>query len=274
MTHVVWPTERFYWSVLDLPGIKRPGSLAPGVFALLEDEVPHDSESLHAVGVPISGGRLAVCSIESAAISDLPEEVLSLTPAGVPSFLKDQGAVATQFNLLTGRFEPGTLRRRRVRAHGLSAAAVLVCALLLSFGAHRRTVHWHDVAASTWAQRSTLIRVAVPNQKPGVLEEMNEQLGAVKKLTDSMREPNDAAVMLSQVLESWPTRASATPQLISVSQSGAVISVAIEGDPTPFLRAFVVPEGWEVDEPRLNSAGAVSRVSLQLRLAGGTIDAN
>jgi hypothetical protein len=58
-----------------------------------------------------------------------------------------------------------------------------------------------------------------------------------------------------------------------VSEAGATVSVSVEGDPTPFLKAMKPPPGWGMDEPRLNSADKLTRLTLQLRPAigaGGT----
>lgn len=272
--HFVWPVDRFYWSVLELPGIKRARPLGLGQNVLLEDDVPLESSSLHAVVVPLADGRVGVCSIDSTTLRDLPLNALSLTPESVPAFLQGYGIEAVQFNLLTGRFEPPSIRRRRTRNHAWAAVTIMLSVSLIAFGLHRRTVHWRESASAASAQRTALIADVVPSQASGALTALSNELGSVKEVLGSERQPIDAAVLLAQVLETWPTQVSVKPQSISVNQSGAVIAVAVDGDPTPFLRALVVPPGWELDEPRLNTSGTVSRVSLQLRWMGGNSGAN
>lgn len=269
-THLVWPVDRFYWSVLELPGIKRPRPFALGQNVLLEDDVPFDSACLHAVVVPLADGRVGVCSIDFATLRDLPLDALSLTPESLPTFLQGYGVEPKQFNLLTGRFEPASIRQNRTRNHAWAAATIMLSVSLIALGLHRRTVHWRESASAASAQRSALIADAVPSQTSGALTALSNQLGSVKEVLGSERQPMDAAVLLAQVLETWPTQVSAKPQSISVNQTGAVIAVAVDGDPTPFLRALAAPSGWELDEPRLNTSGTVSRVSLQLRWMGGS----
>jgi hypothetical protein len=54
---------------------------------------------------------------------------------------------------------------------------------------------------------------------------------------------------------------------VAVSGSSASVSGSVEGDPAPFLKALRPPAGWTMDEPRLNRADAVTRLTMQLRPA-------
>jgi hypothetical protein len=92
-----------------------------------------------------------------------------------------------------------------------------------------------------------------------------------KRLADAasqLRPPPDAAVALGAVLRAWPSGVSSKPQSLLVSESGATVSVTVQGDATPFLRAMKPPAGWTQDEPRLNSADSLTRLTLQLRPPG------
>ncbi|MBK9189241.1 MAG: hypothetical protein IPM33_09835 [Phycisphaerales bacterium] len=161
---LTWPTNRFYWATLDAPGVRRVGPIPTGLLPLLEDDVPANADDLHAVGVPLSGGRLGVCAAEAAALRAVPPGVLSLTPEALPSFLASQGLSPDQFNLLAGAFEPLPLRRRRFHRHAFAAGTVALCAALLAVGLHRRTAHWesytHD--ARTASQTIAAEAASVP----------------------------------------------------------------------------------------------------------------
>jgi hypothetical protein len=151
--HETWPMERFYWAVLEAPGYTRAGPLAPGLRPLLDDDVPVPGESLHAVGVPLGGGRLLVCAAERERLAGVDAGVLRLTPGDVPEFAG--GVDASGLNLLVGEFEPGLLRRARTRRHLLAMAACLLCAALVSVGLLRRAAGWntlaHDAGSATRA---------------------------------------------------------------------------------------------------------------------------
>ena len=61
-TTFAWPPERFYWSVLEAPGVRRPGPLPPGLLPEFQEDLPVPVEEVHAVSVPTGDGRLVVCA--------------------------------------------------------------------------------------------------------------------------------------------------------------------------------------------------------------------
>lgn len=258
--HATWPAERFYWCVLDAPGWSRSGPLPPGVLQRSDDEFPVPAAEGHAVGTPMPDGRLLVCAARRDELEGL--QVLSLTPESVPDF--GRGADPSRLNLLVGDFEPRVVRQARRRTHLVAAAAVLACGLVISAGLLRR--------ASAWSREAARIEQdAAAITPPGGAEALADQITAAHdaaQVTGAADAP-DSALALAAVLSGWPSSVACSAQSIAVDRTGASISVAVEGDPEPFLSALRPPPGWRLDEPRLVNVGATNRVSLKLRPTGG-----
>jgi hypothetical protein len=268
---VTWPAERFYWTVLDAPGLRHEGELPVGLLLLLQDDLPVELDRLHAVGVPLAGGRrLAVCAAERSELSAIAAGCLSLTPESLPPFLDGEGVAPDRFNLLVGSFEPRPIRVDRIKRHSLATGVVLLCGLLLAIGLHRRASHWRDLAGSAAVGAEQLATAAGPTGKPVDLTAEAARLRGTREALAKAAPPPDAALSLAAVLRAWPAVAPSKPQSISVNPTAVALSISIEGDPAAFLKALVPPAGWTLDEPRLNTADKVTRLSLQLRPAGRT----
>jgi hypothetical protein len=258
--HATWPAERFYWCVLDAPGWMKTGVPPPGMLQRLEDELPVPPAEVHAVGTPLPDGRLLVCAARRDELEGV--RALSLTPESLPDFV--DGGDPSRLNLLVGAFEPAVVSGTRTRTHLVAAAAVLACGLAISAGLLRRASSWSGAAAA-------LEREAAALTPPGAAEALTDQIAAAREaaqVAGAVGAP-DSALALAAVLSGWPSSVACSPQSIAVDRSGASISVAVEGDPEPFLSALRPPPGWRLDEPRLVNVGATNRVSLKLRPAGG-----
>lgn len=263
-THATWPAERFYWTVLDAPGWKHAGELPAGLVSVLEDDIPKSEGDLHAVCVPMPGGRLAVCAADRAALAELAPTTLALTPQAVPPFVEcDPGL----FNLLAGAFEPLPLRKARLRRHALAAATILLCGVLVAAGLYRRASRWDALATSARATSTQLAAAHSPTGKPDDLATEAARLRASREVIASTAQPPDAALVLAATLQAWPARVPSKPQSIAVGPTGVTISVSLEGDAAPFLRSFTPPAGWSLDEPRLNAADKLTRLTLHMRPA-------
>lgn len=257
--HMAWPADRFYWCVLDAPGWTKTGVPPPGMLQRLEDELPVPPAEVHAVGTPLTDGRLLVCAARRDELEGA--RALSLTPESLPDFV--DGGDPSRLNLLVGGFEPAVVCQARWRTHLVAAAAVLACGLALSAGLARRASSWSSAAA-------VLERDAAALTPPGGAEVLADQIAAARDAAEAAGAVSapDSAVALAAVLSGWPP-AACSAQSIAVDRTGASISVAVEGDPEPFLSALRPPPGWRLDEPRLVNVGATNRVSLKLRPAGG-----
>ena len=270
MTHATLPADRLYWAVIDAPGVKLAGELPPALVPMLEDDAPADIAELHAVCVPLSDGRLAICAAKRTQLTEIPAEVLSLTPDSLPDFAKFLGVSPAQFNLLVGPFEPRPIRTSRIKRHAFAAAIVLICGLLVATGLHRRASRWND---RTEAARVAALRVAATVSGADRPEDLAAEAARLRSTRDALATaapPPDASLVLAAVLHGWPAKVPSKPQSISVGQAEVSLSVAVEGDAAAFLKAFSTPPGWTLDEPRLNTADKVTRLALQLRPAGGT----
>ncbi len=266
---MTWPAERFYWAVLDAPGLARTGELPAGLLAMLEEDAPADGAELHAVCAPLEDGRLAACAAERSELAEIPTGVLSLIPASLPPFIGSAGFTPERFNLLVGPFEPPPVTRRRLKRHAFASATVLLCGLLIAVGLHRRASRWGEHAQSAQAAAVRLAAAASTPGGPKVLAAEAARLRGAREALAKAAPPLDASLALAAVLHAWPAGVPSKPQSIAVSPTGVSIAVSIEGDAAAFLRAFTPPTGWTLEEPRLNTADKVTRLALQLRPGGG-----
>lgn len=258
MTHLRWPSERFFWSVLDAPGWTRAGPLPSGLAPGLEDDVPVMFDQLHGVCAPRGDNRVLVCA---ARVDDLRGvDALSLTPDAVPEF--GGGVSPGTLNLLVGRFEPRAVRRARRLNHAVAASIVLACAGLAGLGFARRAGYWNLEAQARREAATAMVRAV----NPAGPEALSLELAALRRSsTHGSSTPPDASVALAAVLAGWPAKTPVRTQSILVTPAGASIAVAIEGEPTEFIRSLAPPTGWTVDEPRINSADTATRVFIQMR---------
>lgn len=252
-----WPSNRFYWSIIEGPARWCAGLLPPGLLAEAGDDFPIAIESLHAVGAADAEGRIVVCAVEHEALEALPSEVLSLRPREAPSGLDLD---VSAFELLVGRWEPRPLRRRRTQKHLTLASAVLACALLITLGLARRAGH-ADRAATAFARQSAKAILATGIPEPQLQETIRER----QALSTARRGAQlDAVPTLAALLAIWPTPASASVDSMTIASDRVLASVTLESDPKTFLEALTLPTGWRLDEPRLSSARSVTRLNLQL----------
>lgn len=263
------PAERMYWTILEGTGWKRSGVLPAEFLTLFEEEAPIDVTNIHAVCVPLADGGLAVCGVERREMEAVSASELSLTPAGLPSFLHGRAA-ASEFNLLVGAFEPSSIRIARARRHLVAAAVVLGCASMIALGLERRTSRWEAIGRSALVGTEVLMDGVFENDdgsRSAVarLDDELDRLGRVRLAFAEGNLPRDAGAPLGALLRAWPTGVPSTPNTIAVAPSGVTVSVSVEGDAAPFLRAFHAPEGWSLDEPRLSAADAVTRLTLHMR---------
>ncbi len=257
-----WPVQKFFWAVIDAPGLTRSGPLPPGLRAEFEEQVPVNIDELHIVCTPMEGGRLLACGAPFDAVAALGDSALTLTPQSAPPFVPD-GADMSNLNLLTGPLEPRPLRRARARRSALSIATVALCATLACVGLNRRTRAWEHEAGDAADAARLMARSVDPEMTELSLDVALESARRGAQVV--ARPPADAALALASLLTSWPTTVASRPLTLAVGADTASISVAVDGDPAPFLKAISPPPGWSLDEPRLMTAEKVSRLNLTLR---------
>lgn len=267
--HLRWPQERFFWSVLDAPGWKPSGVLPAALLEKLGEELPVDVASVHAIGAPLDDGRVVACGVAVDDLSTLDPVTLTLAPADIPSFIDiaDGQHVAEELNFLVGNWEPKPLSRARVRRHAFAAAAVALCGALVALGFTRRAGH-HETVRSLAAHETTRLLGSI---EPGAtIESLAAELKQLELAANVQTQTGrgaDAGIALGDLLRGWPKDVPSRPQAIAVTPTSATVSVAVEGDASPFLRAIKGPEGWAMAEPRLNAADNITRLTLQFQAA-------
>lgn len=267
--HPRWPAERFFWSVLEAPGWKASGALHAALLERFGEELPVDMATVHAVGVPMGDGTVLACAVPVDELAGLDPGALSLTPVDVPAFVhtSDGPLLAEQLNLLVGVWEPRPIRQARMRRHVFAAATVALCGLLAAVGFSRRAAH-DDASRSFAASESKRVLSSV--LPGGMIETLEAELKKVEFAAGVQRQVGrgaDAGIALGDLLKGWPKDVPSKPQAIAVTPSSATVSVAVEGDPSPFLRAIKGPDGWAMAEPRLNAADNITRLTLQFQPA-------
>jgi hypothetical protein len=269
--HQTWPAARFYWALLDAPGVKAraPGPLPPGLLADLAEEVPVPVEELHAVAAP-AGGSLLVCAARRSDLSDLPPHVLRLVPAGTPAGLA--AGDLSVLNLLVGEFEPRDQRRERERRQMMMLGTFVLVSAMAAIGLFRRTAQSGAVARDAALAAGRAVAAWLPPGAPP--EALNAEVSRLKQASQATTQVNpapDAALALAALLRAWPATVPCKPQSIAVTETGITVSVLVEGDARPFLQAFAPPEGWTMEEPRVNSADKFVRIAIDLKPSAAAV---
>ncbi|MBL9032106.1 MAG: hypothetical protein JNM80_10425 [Phycisphaerae bacterium] len=239
-----------------------------GLRAALDDDLPGDE--VHSLGAPLADGTLLVCAARRddlmRLLAESPADAapLSLCPESLPPFVAERAEPPNPaaFNLLVGEFEPRAVRGARRRSLTLALATVLLCAALASLGLFRRAERDRSLAAAMRHAQAAAVEAVLPG---GSAAQLTNELATLRVTRPDARRAPDASLALAAVLAAWPRDAACRAQSIGVGPEGASIAVAIPGDPAPFLRALATPPGWTMDEPRLNTADAVTRLAIRLR---------
>jgi hypothetical protein len=262
--------------VIDAPGWRHPGAVPKHFLPVLDEQIPVPSAGLHAVGVPLGDGRAVVCAVPRDRLLRLESDPLraELFPSGVPASIDEAARglapAPSNFNLLVGEFEPARFRRARRRRVLTAAAATLVVCVVLSIGFERRASHWREVATSARLATDQLVARADLGGTEASLEVVSasvDRLHAIRTAAAQAAPSPDAALALAQLLRGWPASASSETQSISIAGGIVSVSTTVRGDPRTFLDALQVPADWTLDEPRLNSVGDLTRLTLSLRPA-------
>lgn len=265
---VTWPAERFYWSVIEASPWSRRGALPAGLRAVLEEDLPLPDDSVHAVCAPLDGGRLVVCAVGRSALSTVEPGARMLTPEQLPPWVEGPADPAA-LNLLVGEFEPRAARAERTRRHAAAIAALVLTTAFVAIGLSRRAEAWASSAQAAAAETDAALARAAPRT---TADQLLMEVSRARRLADAaarIRPPADASRSLAALLRAWPTEVPSRPQSLLVSEGAATVSVTVTGDAAPFLSALKPPRGWSMDEPRLNTADNLTRLTLQLRPTAG-----
>lgn len=255
-THVSLPPERFYWCLIHGSPWRGAGQLPIGMMPMLADEVPIDTELLHAVGAPAEDGSLVVCAMPRDELDDLTAGPLSLTPSKLPDTLGASGVDAQSVELLVGDYEPRAVRRARSARSAIVAVTIALCSIAVTLGLHRRADDARSLARRAASELASIDTASI-----------GSALAARRALQEELaRTPlrRDITGDLALLLADWPIDQG---QLRSVSIDGDQVNIAAttEFDAAALIAAVRAPTGWAADEPRVTSAGEVARVSISMR---------
>ncbi len=275
--HLVWPTERFFWGVLDasaLPsrlGRSRPDQQQLGY--LFEEMLPYPIEHVQAVYLPQPGRRFIACGILRPQLEQIPAATLTLGPESAPpAIIGDAQLDCGQINLLTGPFEPSEVRRLRCAA-GREAVVIAAAALLILWmGAHRRTDALKTATADLNAIRSDVYSKlydasAPPSNQPPELRLTAElrQLRATRAKQLGSLHQFDAARCLEAILSHWPRDHSERTESISVTSTSMTVTAMLPSaeQAQRFAGAFATVAGWQSSQPQVDSTGEGVRLTLR-----------
>jgi hypothetical protein len=257
MSEQRWPADRFFWSVLDAPGVRTDKGLPAGVLPLLQEDLPVPVEDVHAVGVATGDGKLLVCAARREELRELPASVLALHPEDVPA-LVDPKIDPSIFNLLVCDLEPAPLRREKTRRRTLLTLATAAVACLAAIGLARRSESWTRTSQEA---RTASSKIA---SNPTSLHNELERLRKAPHIEATTLATPDAAVALASLLIAWPKELECQTESVSVGPATMTLSLTVAKDARPFLSALRPPDGWTLDEPRLTATSDGARLHLIL----------
>jgi hypothetical protein len=257
MTLQVWPAERFFWAVIEAPGIRSDGTLPEGIKPMLQEDLPVPAEEVHAVGAATIAGKLLVCAARRRDLEALPSGLLGLSPEEVPALIEPRPDPAT-LNLLVGDFEPAPLRRERTRRRILLTLTVATLACLVAVGLSRGADAWTRAGEQARAATSSL------GASPTAVHVELERLRKAPRMDAKSIAPHDAAAALASLLSAWPRELECQTDSVQVGTTTMTLSLTVAQDARPFLSALRPPEGWILEEPHLTSTSEGARLRVVL----------
>jgi hypothetical protein len=257
-TELRWPCERFFWAVIDAPGVKPKGGDVPvGLLTQLQEEVPVALEEVHAVSTAVPEGKLIVCAARREDLRGLPEGCLSLAPDDVPQLIEPK-IDAAAINLLVGDFEPLALRRELSRRRTMMILTAAAATCLAAVGLVKRADGW------TRAGQQARTAISALAASPVALRADLERLRKAPRVDTKALTPPDASVAMASLLSAWPKELECQTESVNIGPSTMTLAVTVSKDARPFLSALKPPEGWTIDEPRLTATADGSRLHLAL----------
>ena len=116
---------------------------------------------------------------------------------------------------------------------------------MVVLGLTRRAGHWKSVAERARTASVQVLSQISPGATPEKLLAELARLRPATEASSGLRPPPDAAPILASLLNSWPANIPSRPQSISVTPAALDVSVALDGDAAPFLKAFGLPRAGD-----------------------------
>lgn len=277
--HVVWPSERCFFAMLDTRGVRRSwrGVNDEQLGYLFEDVLPVPIEQVHAIYHPLGRHEVLACGVPRERLEqDLPADAERLTPESVPAHLScdlDPRAL----NLLTGEFTPANVRVASRRRSFLAAGACLVVALLLGIGMERRRAHAEAAVETYRLAQDDLLDRALGPAAPGIpkVQRVAALVGEKRRLewTRGQRPtatPADVSTTFARILERWPSEVVWVDALNvaknAVTVRGFAEQTSVADRIATALRGL---EGFDLEAPELRRTPDGVRFTVRLRPTKG-----
>lgn len=243
-----------------------------------EEYLPLPVEEVHAAFVPLPGHRVLACGIDRERVRcAVLAGASALTPESIPAWI-DAAVKPESIGLLTGEFEPASLRRQRRATRALVVASVLVCAGLVITGFERRRVVAELETIGTRGAVEDLISAAVPpgrgtaSQPPQLRLTAELRKARAAAAAGAVRDDVDVTASLEAVLRAWPRGIHHKTDMLSVTGEAVTVSVALADtqQAQAFTDALGMTPGWELQQPQIAAAkgGVQAKVLLRAQGAG------
>lgn len=268
------PPDRFYWTVTPpQTGLSRRYRVGHALSSL-ESCIPEDIESVHAACVALTQDRMLVCAMPlttlNAVLGDLPCPPTALGPSALPSFLASEidqpHLVLRSINLLTGAFEPNSVRRVRTKLRRSVIGCLILTLFLLAGGFFRRAWHLSQAGRQFQAEVERLyeeVGLAPGANRQGVLL---AELRTLRIRGIDSSGPVHADRILTDFLEGLPPSETLSVDSLIVNPEAIVLQARIGtmDDARSFVQAIQAPVGWSVQPPQLAAEAGAVRFTLRL----------
>ncbi|MBT8207359.1 MAG: hypothetical protein KJO18_03715 [Acidimicrobiia bacterium] len=279
-----------YWAVLDGNLVARRGRgrarRRRQLGFLFESALPLPVDDLHAVfeRLPGSPPRFVACGIEKSRLRNRTTGRDSvLTPSGVPTCIAtDIGSaaetLADRLNLLTGPFEPPSVRRVRRAWLTTFSFLAMVIAVLVVIGAERRTRQRWDVQAQLNDQERHLYESALgpratgsaTSQPPALrLVAERRRLERTRGALPGVRQIPDVAGDLAGLLGQWPRELHARTESLTIMPGQITLTAHVASNEEAHELASALgrlPE-WTLGQPRVTTTRDGVRAIVRLHPA-------
>lgn len=266
--HLTWPSQRFYWAILDTSYINnshmrslRRKSQQLGY--LFENYLPAIAiEDIQAVYRPLSksASHFIACGLPKKLLTqELDPQAITLTPSELPSFI-DQDCDPAQLNLLTREYQPKTVRQLYRRSTLSVCSIVTICTILLIVGLERRTNAARNQKENLHDSQTQLLEQVIdsgsniPRLLPGALRITAElrRLQQTRSGDSVGTEINESSLLLASLLALWPTNLHIQTESISITQMSITIRAKVPtmADVQQFADALALLPNWQLKQPQ------------------------
>jgi hypothetical protein len=275
------PADRFFWAVVDASGMSahRGGKTFNRLGFLFENVLPVAIEEVHAVYQPVAGepNNFIACGIMKDRLREIvasaQTELSTLTPASMPEFAGDRAVDPQSLNLLTGDFQPGTVRQLKQQLLLQAVGLIAVITGLLIVGLERRAASLSGQINQAQVRRASLIantlgddaHVSATNPQPIDLRFISE----LRTLRQTRQIPNandhgsnsaarDATLALAALLQAWPRNLNVLAESLSITP----VAITLRGqapqhaDVQALADALSSLEGWRLEQPQVTASGS------------------